>query len=223
MSLTRPIVSDVDARILPGLICWYRAETLREHFGDGANVTYIFDESGNGCNLSSAAANKPPAYVSDGCNGYASLSFDGSNSEELRGNASLGAVVTGAFAVVKNSASGNWGTDNAGMIGGLAAGNVCLAGDANAQTISSPASIPSNEWVNGTDTNTVTNTDAWNLVYIEVSADTVEEIVMGRYLSIAAYFSGEIAECGMFTGSPTAAQRTAFFDAMIAKYAITGS
>lgn len=222
--MSRPIVDGIDARVLPGLICWYRAETVRNKFGDGQGVTYCLDESGNGFHLSSAegGVNKPPAMVRAGINGYASFSFDSSNAEELRGSM-VSAAVTGSFAVVKNSASGNWaGVGSAGFISGMTAGNAKLIGTSGAQTISAPGSASVDGWVNGVNTLTVTNTDVWNLIYVTHTADAVGALVIGRNGSAAEYHDGEIAECGMFTGVPTVAQRTAFFNAIIAKYAITG-
>lgn len=226
--MSRPIIDEVDARILPGLSNWYRAETMRSWFGQDQNVTHALDESGNGFNMSSAqdAVNKPPdmnlAGITVGNKNYASFVFDGSNSEELRGSCIYtGTSIKYLFALVKQTASGNWsaGASNAGFFGGLTAGDAAIGGTNGALTI---ASNGGTEYVNGVATDTVSDAGVWNLVYVELTIkDTFGSIVMGRNRSTTDYFSGEIAECGAGTGTPSAAQRTAFFNAMIAKYNIT--
>lgn len=222
MSLQRPIVGETDARVLPGLVGWFRAETLREKFGDGQAATYVLDESGNGCNASSAAggATVPPLFKSSGCNGYASLVFDGVN-DELRSGMTFGAVIKGCFALVKRTSAGNWNTGSEGFIGGLTAGDAGINGVAGTSTVA--GNVAGTVYVNGVQTTTVV-TNAWNLCYVEhTTADTFTSgFILGRVNSSAFYFGGEIAEAGFFTGTPTAAQRNAFFDAMVEKYALTG-
>lgn len=219
--MTRPLVDEVDARILPGLIGWYRAETMKEKFGDGQEVTYIYDESGNGNHMEGATG---PDFVSDGINGFASLSFDSANLESLIGAATYGAVVRGVYAVVKRATAGNWGTSatTEGFFGGQAAGNISIVGT-NGTTNINGAGGTSTDYVNGVQTDAVSNTNAWNLVYSELATlDSLTGIVMGRLNAGNGFFGGEIAECGAFTTTPSSADRTAFFNHIIAKYAITG-
>ncbi len=216
--MRRPFVGEVDARVLPDLVSWWRAETHREKFGDGQPITYTIDESGNGNNMYAPQA---PLFNPNGPNGYASIVFDGVN-DELRSAMSFTSAVKGCFAVVRNTVGGNWGAGHRGIIGSISGSQVALYGVGGASTI---ATITAGTlYVNGVQTDIVANVNAWNLLYLECTAlGSITTTNLARLNGGTGYLGGEIAEAGIFRGTPTAAARAAFFAQIIQRYAITGN
>lgn len=217
----RTLVGDIDARILPKLYFWFRAETHRLNFTDGGGATYAFDESSNGNNLYNSST--PPLFVADACNGYAAFNFTGAL--WLLGNMVFTGVVAGAYAVVKHNVAGNWGAGSEGILTDYGSTVGQLTGKANASQVHK-ATVTDTTYVNGTATQDIANTDAWNLLYVEftVTANrTFTGTAMGRQGGGATYLNGQIAEAGYFGAIPTAATRTLFFNSLIEKYAITGT
>ena len=221
--MRRTIVDEVDARILPSLLCWGRAETMKHKFSDGASANYLLDESGVGNHFGSAGGNTPPLMVYDDCNGYASVNFTGAM--DIRGSMVHTSTVRGAFAIVKHNTAGNWKTAvGEGFITDLASGQGMLAGAADTINVRLGTATDT-AYVNGVQTIAITNTDAWNLLYIEftAAAKSYTATVLGRQGGTAAFLNGRLAEWGYFGGLPSAQVRTAFLAALIAKYAITGN
>lgn len=217
--MRRVLINEVDARVLPGLLCWYRAQTLETKFGNGQSATYALDESGKGNNLGNGNAT-PPTLKLNACNGYPSLLFDGTN-DELRGNLVAGSVIKYLFALVKRTNAGNYAAGYEAFFGGITAGDASIYGVGNTSTVTGSGAGTS--YINGVATTTVV-TNAWNLCYAEITSAKpfTSNTIMGRTNGSATYFPGEIVEAGCGTGTPTALQRTQFFNAMIAKYALTG-
>lgn len=217
----RPSVGDVDARILPSLLFWFRADTHRYEFSDGQNASYAFDESNNGNNLGGGGT--VPLYVASGCNGYGSFKFTGAM--DLRSpNMAFASKIRGAFAVAKHTSAGNFlAVNGEGIITDYGGTHAGLYGVASTQTIYNFGAADT-VYVNSVATNAITNTNAWNLIYIEHSvARSFSGTMMGRDGTGSGFFTGEIAECGYFGALPSAVQRQNFFNALIAKYALTGN
>lgn len=233
--MSRAFSGEVDARVLPGLLQWCRVEMMREKFGDGQAIEYVFDESGNGIGMGQPTAAARPVMKYSGCNGYASAVFDGTNDELYNGTVGSAGIthtaIRGMFALMKQTATGNWASGDA--TSGLAIGSRGVTGNYGslrltngALTMDVPAGGITGEtfWVNGANVATVTDAGAWNLLYVDFGmAARIDSIAIGRREGGTVYMPAEWAEWGVFTGTPSAAQRTAFFAAMVEKYALTGA
>lgn len=221
--MRRTMVDDVDARVLPNLLAWYRAETVVGKFGDGQSALYALDESGHGNNLGGGGTVPLMNYAV--CNGYAAYKFTGAM--DLRNaNVTFTSSVAGAFAVVKHTVAGNFaagGGGGEGIITDYGSTNGSLRGDASVSNIFDNTATYT-AYVNGVATKVIANTNAWNLLYIEFTSgkQSYTGTMMGRHGTGATFLTGSIVECGYFGNLPTSGQRTAFFNAMIAKYNITG-
>lgn len=217
----RPFVGDVDARILPSIQFWFRADTHRYAFSDGQNASYALDESNNGNNLGGGGT--VPLYVASGCNGYGSFKFTGAM--DLRSpNMAFTSNVRWAYAVVKHTNAGNFlAVNGEGIITDYGGTHTGIYGIASTSTFTTNGGVDT-AYINGVAGNTITNTNAWNLLYVEFGvARSFSGTIMGRDGTGSGFLTGEIAECGYGGALPSSLQRTNFLNALITKYALTGN
>lgn len=217
--MRRTLVNEVDARILPALKFWFVAENHKNKFSDGASASYAMDSSVNGNNLGSAGA--APTFRLNDCNGHASFYFNGA--VNLSGLNIFTANIRGGFVVVKHNVAGNWEATYPGFISDTGSSTARIIGNAGTQDIHNNGGVDT-VYVNGVQTVSVANTDAWNLIYVEFGvAGTFNGTILGRYGGTAGYLNGRIAEAGLFGAIPSAQTRTLFFESMMNKYALTGN